>query len=110
MKTETKKAIEESNNLKEYIQALQNNFKLKECKPGKFLKNMFIYALISKLGSDFKISEETKRRALDTENMDEFLKLIESNYNTEAKFSVNVKSNLSFHTEAFQKMIQLKEK
>lgn len=110
MKTETKKAIEESNNLKEYVQALQNNFKLKECKPGKFLKNTFIYALISKLGNDFKISEETKQRALNTENMDEFLKLIESNYNTSSKFSDTVKNSLVFHTEAFQKMIQLKEK
>lgn len=110
MNPKNKKAIEESKNLKEYSQALQNGFNLKECKPGKFMKNTFIYALIGKLGKDFKISDETKKQALDTENMEEFMKLIESNYNTKAEFSPTVRNSLVFHTEAFQKMINLKEK
>jgi hypothetical protein len=108
MRQTTIKAISECNTLKEYLSALQNNFQVENCKPGKLIKTTLIYSIVSKLDPGYKISETTKNMAVNSQNMKEFIDLIDENFNN-VKFTDSVKNQLLHNTQMFCGLLNLKE-
>jgi hypothetical protein len=111
MKQETIKKIGNCKTLEDYLKCLQENFNTLECKPGRFIKSTLIYSLSSKLNAQSPlITERIKIKALESENIAEFIKLIQANFNTKQLFSVKALGNLVGDTEKLLDLTGLKEK
>lgn len=109
MKTETKTAIESCKNMGEYLTALNNNFLLEDCKPGKLAKDILVNTLSSKF-QNVSIKPEVRTQAVNSANMLEFLNVVKNNFDTTVPLSINAKQKLVPNTQLICTLVRLKEK
>lgn len=110
MKQTTAIKISTANTLGEYLSALQECYNTKECKPGRFKKSTLIFALMSKLNGQNQFSiTNVKNKALEAENIFEFIEIIKNNFNTGAVISENAKKTLIQDTEKLLAIIPMEE-
>lgn len=109
MKAEIKNQIENCKNIGEYLTVLENNYLLAECKPGKFSKNILIQSLSSKL-QNIIIDNYVREKAVNSNNMLEFLDVVRKNFNTDIEFTKDAKSKLMLNTGFIINLVMLKEK
>lgn len=110
MKQTTKSKIEKVETLNDYLEVLSNSFKCKECTPGKLIKDTLIRSILSKLsGSNVFVNENLRVKVLEAPNIEEFIKIIKTNFNTSVRFSPDALKKLVANTEALILLTSLKE-
>lgn len=111
MKTTTIQKINNANTLNEYLDILESEFKTEECKPGRLTKGIIINMITSKLSAQNPILiQGLKVKALETDSIKEFIKVIRKEYNGEQIFTETAKAQLVENTQRLMGLSFLKER
>jgi hypothetical protein len=108
MKPKTIENLKKVKTLGDYFNFLQSNFDLKNCRPGKLIKSTIIYQLADFAKSqNIIITEATRRKAVEAENMEIFVNICRENFNTGTQFTPG--ADLIKRTEALIQLTKMKE-
>lgn len=111
MKTTTIQKIEKVITLNDFLNVLESEFKTEECKPGRLTKGIVINLITSKLsGQNPILIQALKVKALEAENIKEFIKIIRKEYNGEQNFTETAKAELVLNTQRLVGLTFLKER
>lgn len=111
MKTTTVQKIEKVVTLNDFLNILESDFKTEECKPGRLTKGIVINLITSKLsGQNPILINALKVKALEAENIKEFIKIIRREYNGDQNFTEAAKAQLVENTNRLVGLTFLKER
>lgn len=113
MKIEIRNKLKAVNTLNDYLNFLQTEFKSKECKPGYLSKSTLCYFIADLCkNNSVKIEnfETIKNKAIETNNIFDFIEIIKSEINVNFNFSDNAKNELFIYTNKICLFINLQTK
>ena len=113
MKIDTRNKLKAVKTLNEYLNFLQNEFKSKDCKPGYLSKSTlcyFIADLCKNNGVKIPNFETIKNKAIDSNNIFDFIEIIKKELNADFNFSSNAKDELFIYTNKICLFINLQIK
>lgn len=110
MKQTTAIKIQSVKTVNDYLQILLKNFDCVNCKPGRLSKATVIYTITNALSPQNSILvQNMKTKALETENIKQFIEVIQANFNCNQEFTPKASQELVSNTAKLILLVNLKE-